>query len=764
MVIGAFRVMLAVLATLGLMSWPVMGEPRWQAAEAGESAACRRLGASLDLSDSSSVQPHSSQVTTPEYDEAQCTWWAWFRADQTGWELPPQGMGNGGSWDEYARARNWPVGRVAMGGSIAVWDPGCAGADEDAGHVAFVESVKTDGQIYISEYNWECDYCYGDRTIEVPTCMEFIYRPYPTLFEHVDYAGAWLQVTSSIGDFAGQTYSLPEGNGIGLNDSVSSIWIPFPWSAFLYRNSVAQGRCGSIGFECAHNNLHSLVFSDLTAAGDNASSIWIGELVCLYDFQCNGSYASCTAPPSASARYGDTGTRGVCSGSSTPCPAPTLLSPGNGHTETDDNTLTFFWDNVSCDHDGFTFRIKTVSDMESEGQIVIDTGVGGTARTETLSAQWENDTLYWSVRAANAPGGASWAPSRMFRISPNAVPNIAFDAANNDSFPSGRIEGRDRNWTFQGTASDSDGQINRVEFRCGSPCDNTGSGPGQTGGGNWSMTRSDMLGRNDIYFVAYDNQGASASSRHLDLNIDLAAPSTGHNLAGTIGKEGWYVTPVEVHLHANEVCTMNACAGVQEIRYRIDGGNWQVQAGDDKWFTVGYDGGHTVEYYAVDEVGNVEGTRQVTFKIDATPPTAPGAATETHGIQSGQWQRNVNDPAFAWLPAIDGQSGLSYYRVNWNGSLQVVTSPAYDPPVVTTGSHVLSVQAVDRAGNLGPVGAAFTFHYDGTPPHAPTIQNNDGVASGVWQNQVRTANFSWPTPHDEGSGIAGYNVYWGTDP
>ena len=416
---------------------------------------------------------------------------------------------------------------------------------------------------------------------------------------------------------------------------------------------------------------------------------------------------------------------------------------------------------MNCQHNGFTFRIKTVPDMESGGETVIDTGEGSTQRTVTFDSQWDNRDLYWSVRAANAPGGASWAPARTFRIS--SPPSISFNTANGNSFPSGRIESRDRTWTFQGTASDPEGQLDRIEFRCSG--DNCGSGPSQTTGTNWSLTRTDVAGRNDVYLVAYDNTGNTATSRHLDLNVDLAQPSTWHNLAGTLGQNGWYVSPVEVRLHADDGSTGNARVGVQEVRYRLDGGSWQTRSGADVSFTVSADGNHTVEYYAVDRVGNTEGQRQAAFKIDRTPPTAPGAATETHGVVSGQWQRNSNDPAFTWGPASDATSGVSHYHVKWSNLADTwITAPAYDPPAVPTGEHQLHVVARDAAGNVGPEGPVFTFRYDGTPPHAPEVQNNDNVASGVWTNTVRTANFSWPVPHDEGSGIAGYNVYWGPDP
>ena len=272
-----------------------------------------------------------------------------------------------------------------------------------------------------------------------------------------------------------------------------------------------------------------------------------------------------------------------------------------------------------------------------------------------------------------------------------------------------------------------------------------------------------MSGRNNIFFTAHDDAGNKTPSRHLDLRIDLAKPRTTVTLNGESKRSPWpewFTVPVKVKLHAEDHGTGRARSGIDKIYYRLDGGDWQIYDGT---FTVSSDGTHTVQYYAVDKVGNQESTRSATFKIDRTLPTAPGPTTEIHGVTSGQWQRDINDPAFTWGAASDATSGVWHYRVNWNDTLRLTTGSTFDPRAVRTGSYDLFVQAVDEAGNVGPEGALFTFNYDGTPPHAPDIENDDGVASGVWQNYVRIPNFSWPDAYDEGSGVQGYYLYWGQE-
>ena len=108
-------------------------------------------------------------------------------------------------------------------------------------------------------------------------------------------------------------------------------------------------------------------------------------------------------------------------GSSQRCTAPALLSPNDGEIK-NSQTVTFQWNTLSgCTYNGYTFRVKNTSNMDSGGTTIIDTGEGSTQRTETING-WDNQDLYWGVKAANAPNGADWSVRR-FRISPTPPPS-----------------------------------------------------------------------------------------------------------------------------------------------------------------------------------------------------------------------------------------------------------------------------------------------------------------------------------------------------
>ena len=97
-------------------------------------------------------------------------------------------------------------------------------------------------------------------------------------------------------------------------------------------------------------------------------------------------------------------------------------------------------------------------------------------------------------------------------------------------------------------------------------------------------------------YVDYENPAIAAT-------LDPATPD---------GCNDWYKSPVTITLTANDNVK------VSTIYYRIDGGAWVKYTAP---FTINVDGSHTVDYYAVDEVGNPSATGTVSFKIDTTAPT-----------------------------------------------------------------------------------------------------------------------------------------------
>ena len=83
------------------------------------------------------------------YPEGQCTWYVYNRAYQVGVKFDSY-MGNGGAWSGKS---GYTVSHDPKAQTALSFLPGQAGADVAYGHVAFVEAVKDDGTVLVSEMN-----------------------------------------------------------------------------------------------------------------------------------------------------------------------------------------------------------------------------------------------------------------------------------------------------------------------------------------------------------------------------------------------------------------------------------------------------------------------------------------------------------------------------------------------------------------------------------------------------------------------------------
>jgi len=94
----------------------------------------------------------------------ECVSYTAFKVAQSGRNMPYWGgRGNANQWDDNARAAGIPVDSNPKAGDVAVWPVGYYG------HVMYVEAVRSNGDIYISEYNFDWTGRYSERTISKST-------------------------------------------------------------------------------------------------------------------------------------------------------------------------------------------------------------------------------------------------------------------------------------------------------------------------------------------------------------------------------------------------------------------------------------------------------------------------------------------------------------------------------------------------------------------------------------------------------------------
>jgi len=213
-------------------------------------------------------------------------------------------------------------------------------------------------------------------------------------------------------------------------------------------------------------------------------------------------------------------------------------------------------------------------------------------------------------------------------------------------------------------------------------------------------------------FISDDNNeytpgyiGWKVDDIKVDIKPDTAPPVTTCKISGNINGE-WYTGPVAVELTATD-----DLSGVYQTWYRIDGGAWQLYTGR---FQVTGDGSHTVEYYSIDQVGNVEDVGNCPeFKIDATPPTA-SIVTPQAGyiyIMGRQLFRNplggtiiIGKITFE-ATASDATSGVDYVHFEVDGMAYDDASSPYQVFWhnfnLLPHKYTLTVTPYDIAGNKG---------------------------------------------------------------
>ncbi len=120
-------------------------------------AAVGSYGVNLDSEAYHSENPYKSY-------EGECTWYAWGRVyEKLGislyWRTQDGRLGNAKEWLSCAQNYDYQCGTEPRANSVIVWTGG------EYGHVAFLESIGSDGSLYISESN-RIDHAYSEGVID----------------------------------------------------------------------------------------------------------------------------------------------------------------------------------------------------------------------------------------------------------------------------------------------------------------------------------------------------------------------------------------------------------------------------------------------------------------------------------------------------------------------------------------------------------------------------------------------------------------------
>jgi hypothetical protein len=159
----------------------------------------------------------------------------------------------------------------------------------------------------------------------------------------------------------------------------------------------------------------------------------------------------------------------------------------------------------------------------------------------------------------------------------------------------------------------------------------------------------------------------------------------------------------------------------------------------------------------------------LTYKYDAAPPGSSPTLPDT----DIDWSGSKHPEPFTWEPASDGRgSGVAGYQIYWGLQSSGVSANYYTesntfviPELAADGKYYLRVRAIDAAGNTGNWTTVYRYWHDGSAP--VFVAKTETVD---WTTSPDPPVFNWDEALDgvigenAGSGVAGYNLYWGDDP
>jgi parallel beta-helix repeat protein len=139
-------------------------------------------------------------------------------------------------------------------------------------------------------------------------------------------------------------------------------------------------------------------------------------------------------------------------------------------------------------------------------------------------------------------------------------------------------------------------------------------------------------------------------------------------------------------------------------------------------FTVGTEGTHTIHYYSIDRLGNIEDTKSFDIIVDNTPPTTTMDIEDPYYVLGYNWVCSASE--FSLETTDDGQVpvGVNHakYRI-WNGlwSDWIIYQDKFISEDIE-GTIYIEFYSVDLLGNTEPINNR-TFVVDNTPPSTTII-------------------------------------------
>ncbi len=198
-------------------------------------------------------------------------------------------------------------------------------------------------------------------------------------------------------------------------------------------------------------------------------------------------------------------------------------------------------------------------------------------------------------------------------------------------------------------------------------------------------------GQQVLKYYSTDKVGNTETVESKNFLVDISAPTSFHHVTG-ITQNNVISTSTKIYLTIED-----NLAGVKETFYQFDDGPEKPYNGTLVTFNHLEDGNHTLTYYSVDHVNNVETKKSFSFYLDKT---APIVASDVLGDRFIADDKTVyfSGRTKLKLTAVDNKSGVKEVRYSVDGTeFAAYDQPFYLPSV--PGVHVVKFYALDEMDN-----------------------------------------------------------------
>ncbi|MBW1931405.1 MAG: hypothetical protein JRJ13_20030, partial [Deltaproteobacteria bacterium] len=238
-----------------------------------------------------------------------------------------------------------------------------------------------------------------------------------------------------------------------------------------------------------------------------------------------------------------------------------------------------------------------------------------------------------------------------------------------------------------------------------------------------------------LEYYAIDEDGNIEATHNRTYYLD-GTPPVSHLNVGSPNYNNYVSESTHFTLSATDYGCEGG-VGVDEIRYRIDSGPWNTYSGN---FNLTGQCLHTIEWYAVDNLGNEEAHHSENFRVDITPPTSDSYVV---GEISGDF---VNTDTVLNLNATDtdGSCNVENWKIHWrvwysgawHGWYKGDWNSVISIPFNEECTHYVEWYAEDRVDNVESTIHNRTFYVDDTSPLTTyTIHGPHASGSGfTWIN------------------------------